>query len=246
MKTYFNIPLEFKKENVHRLIFETINKGGSGYVCVVDGNVLANATKDESYKNILNKSLVNICDGSSIALLASKIHHQKFTTYTGPEIFNFLIHENRRQYFLGNTKEVHEKLYSRFETEGLNMANMYFQQLPFCAVEDFDYLEIAKNINNFCPEIIWVSLGAPKQERFIAKLIPHINKGVAFAIGAAFNFYINDDNNKRAPKIFRRLKLEWLFRVYKEPNRVGTRAWSYIKILPAIIRNEIKTRKLNK
>lgn len=246
MKTYFNIQLEFDKEIVHKQIFETINDCRPRYVCVVDGNVLATATKDESYRKILNKSLVNICDGSSIALIASRIHKKKFSTYTGPQIFNYLIQENRKQYFLGNTKEVHEKLYALFEAQGLSMANFHFQQLPFCSVEDFDYLEIAKNINNFCPDFIWVSLGAPKQERFIARLIPNINRGIAFAIGAAFNFYINDEDHSRAPLIIRRLHLEWLFRVYKEPKRIGTRAWSYLKILPRITRDEIKAKRFNK
>ena len=121
-----------------------------------------------------------------------------------------------------------------------------FESLPFRNVEDFDYFTIANKINEFNPDIIWVSLGAPKQEIFISKLYPFINKGVLFAIGAAFNLYLGNKTNRRAPKILRRLHLEWIFRVCQEPKRVGKRAWNYLILLPAMILEEIPKSKINK
>ena len=145
---------------------------------MVDGNVLTMAQKNLQYREVLNSSIVNTCDGSSIALLASLIHHKHFTTFTGPELFSELVCKDFKQYFLGNTTENLERLKSRFTALNYNTDNFRFESLPFKNVDDFDYVSIAKDINEFSPDIIWVSLGVPKQEIFISKLYSFIEKDV--------------------------------------------------------------------
>jgi N-acetylglucosaminyldiphosphoundecaprenol N-acetyl-beta-D-mannosaminyltransferase len=88
MIKYFDIYLEFDKKKVDFIIYDAIQQNKKGYVCVIDGNVIANTHKNNEYKKIINSSLVNLCDGSSIALLAGNIHKTHFTTYTGPEVFS--------------------------------------------------------------------------------------------------------------------------------------------------------------
>jgi len=240
MKKYFDIYIEFDKSKIVKKINDCIAQNQKGYVCVVDGNVLATAHKQNQYKEVVNGALVNTCDGSSIALLAGLLHKSKFETYTGPDIFSKYVGENYTQYFLGNTDENLLRLKNKFEDLGHNLDNFKFQSLPYKSVEDFDYQTIAKEIQLFSPDIIWVSLGAPKQEIFISKLYPYLDKGVLFAIGAAFNLFLGDENNKRAPQIIRKMHLEWLFRVLQEPNRVGKRALSYLIVLPKLISQEIR------
>ncbi len=199
MEKYFNLYIEFDREKFHHSINNVIETNQKGYVCVVDGNVLAHSTKDESYKNIINGAVINSCDGSSISLLAGIIHKKKLSTYTGPEIFAKYVKENYKQCFVGNTEENLILLKSRFTELNYNTGNFRFESLPFKNAEDFDYKAIADKINKFSPHIIWISLGAPKQELFISKLYPSINSGVLFAIGAAFNLFLGDQTNKRAP-----------------------------------------------
>lgn len=246
MQKYFNVNLEFDHKAFDSIIENAIKNNTIGYVCIVDGNVLTNATKNINYRNIINGAIVNSCDGDSIAMLAGFIHKQKFTSLTGPDIFAAYVKNNYKQYFVGNTIENLERLKARFFELGYYSDNYRFESLPFQIVEDFDYSNIAKNINEFSPDIIWVSLGAPKQEIFISKLYPFINKGVLFAIGAAFNLFLGDEGNKRAPKIMIRLHLEWLFRVIQEPKRIGKRALEYFFLLPGLIIEEIKQSKINK
>jgi N-acetylglucosaminyldiphosphoundecaprenol N-acetyl-beta-D-mannosaminyltransferase len=246
MQKYFNVFLEFNHNVIDSIIENTIYHKTKGYVCVVDGNVLATAHSDIKYREIINGGLANLCDGSSIAILAGKIHKQKFTTYTGPEVFAKFVNKNYIQYFLGNTEENLEHLKSRFIELGYDITRFKFDPLPFRDVEDFDYIKIAENINEFSPDIIWVSLGAPKQEIFISKLNPFITKGILFAIGAAVNLYLGEKENKRAPIILRKMHLEWLFRVFQEPKRIGKRALNYFVLLPGLIISEIKQSKNNK
>lgn len=245
MRKYFNIPLEFDQITFDNIIKDAINNKTKGYVCVVDGNVLATANKNREYREIINGGLVNSCDGSSIALLAGKIHKQRFSTYTGPEIFTKYVKENYRQYFLGNTEDNLQLLKKRFTELGYNTNLFKFESLPFRNVDDFDYVTIASNINDFAPDIIWVSLGAPKQELFISKLYSKANVGVLFAIGAAFNLFLGGKSNKRAPQIFRKIHMEWLYRVFQEPQRIGKRALNYLIILPRLIFHEIINQQRN-
>lgn len=241
MNKYFNIKLEFQSETINKRIVDTIGRKDKGYVCVVDGNVLATSHKDIQYRDIINNAMVNTCDGSSIARFAGIIHREKFDTYTGPEFFSNFTSKPYRQLFLGNTAEIHTLLKEKFESKSIDTSQMFFETLPFKKVEEFEYEEIAEIINSLAPDIVWVSLGAPKQEMFIHRIFPYINHGVLIAIGAAFNLYVNNEQNKRAPSLFLKLKLEWLYRSYKDPSRVGIRALKYALLIPRLITTEIKT-----
>jgi UDP-N-acetyl-D-mannosaminuronic acid transferase (WecB/TagA/CpsF family) len=83
MNNYFGINLEFDSNKIHQLIAKAISSNQKGYVCVVDGNVLTIAQKNQVYCTIVNNSLVNACDGSSIAWLAGKIYKKDFRALTG-------------------------------------------------------------------------------------------------------------------------------------------------------------------
>lgn len=239
MKSYFNVKLEFDRDRVIHVIDEAIVKDLKGYVCVVDGNVLANVNKLEVYKDIVNSSLVNCCDGSSIAFLASLIHGGKRQTFTGPELFSYFISKSFKQTILGNTPDIHLRLESRLLEMGVDISLFSFIELPFLPLEEFDFLEIACRLNSIKSEIIWVSLGAPKQEVFNYRILPYLTSGVLVGIGAGPNLYLDELNNKRSSKFFRRLKLEWLLRSIKEPKRIGFRAMRYLYMIPCLFLREI-------
>jgi N-acetylglucosaminyldiphosphoundecaprenol N-acetyl-beta-D-mannosaminyltransferase len=239
MQRYFDILFEFDQNKFNGIITDSIEQKKKGYICVVDGNVLAETVRSASYKEIINNALVNSCDGGSIAKIAGVIHKQKLQTYTGPELFSIFVNKNYKQIFLGNTDDVLNRLKAKMISEGLDSNKMQFKALPFKDVNQFDYISIAKNINTFTPDLIWISLGAPKQEVFISKLLPHIESGILVAIGAAFNLHLNDKEYKRAPKWVRKINMEWMYRSIKEPKRVGKRAFKYVKVIPRLIFNEI-------
>lgn len=239
---YFNVKLEFDGEKVDQTIHDVIINNGKGYVCSVEGNVLAVANSNPEFNTVINEALVNICDGNSIAMLASMIHKKKLKTYIGADLFlKYIKMAKYKSYFLGNTPEVLQGLKSNLLQYDANISNMKFETLPFKNVEDFNYSEIAKMIGEDNPDIIWVSLGAPKQEIFMSKLLPHIERGVMFGFGAIFNFN-SGVNNKRAPKLFLKLKLEWVYRLFKEPKKQFSKFKMYTKVLPSLVYNEIKSK----
>ncbi|MDR2119095.1 MAG: WecB/TagA/CpsF family glycosyltransferase [Tannerellaceae bacterium] len=235
MNTYFNVPLEFDVEVVHRTIEEALKAGAKGYVCVMESNNLAVSQRDAQLMKIVNSALVNICDGSNIAWLLGCIHKQPFRSYTGNEVFlHFISQKKYTHYFLGNTRPVLDSLRENLAKTDPRIQSMVFCELPFCKVEDFDYPRIAEAINAEAPDMIWVSLGAPKQENFMSALCPYLKKGILFGVGAAFNFNAHTGSVKRAPEWMRNLRLEWLYRAYEEPRKNVPRYWNFLRLLPGL------------
>lgn len=240
MQKYFNIILEFNHRNFYRIIEDRITNSGKGYICVVDANVLTMAQRNLSYQQVLNDSLINTCDGSSIAMLAGWVHHQKFRALNGPEIFEKYIEKDYRQILLGSTQETTDRIKGVLTSKNCNPNHLQAISLPFIPVESFDYKAIANEINKQHPDIIWVSLGAPKQEIFMNTILPYLDQGVMFGIGAAFNFYIGELNVPRFK--VGSLRFIWLNRLINEPKKLIRRIIPYLSIMPKLYFEERKKR----
>jgi N-acetylglucosaminyldiphosphoundecaprenol N-acetyl-beta-D-mannosaminyltransferase len=238
MQKYFNIFLEFDHTLFYNTIQNTIKNNNKGYVCVVDANVLTMAQKNLVYQEVLNNALINSCDGSSIAMMASWLHKENFNALNGPEIFGNYIEKNYKQLLLGSTPNITDRIKKVLVSKNLDTSHLEMLSLPFASVEIFDYQSIADEINHISPDIIWVSLGAPKQELFMNKILPYLNRGVLFGIGAAFNFYIGELNTPRFK--IGGLSFIWLNRLIKEPKKLIRRLLPYLAIMPSLYFNERK------
>jgi N-acetylglucosaminyldiphosphoundecaprenol N-acetyl-beta-D-mannosaminyltransferase len=144
---------------------------------------------------------------------------------------------------VGNTASKVEQIKAKVAENGLNL-DMQHVDVPFVPVDQFDYPAIAKQINELKPDIVWVSLGAPKQETFISNIFPYIEQGVLFGIGAAFNFYTGDLHNNR--KEIGGLRFIWLERIFKEPKKQLKRVFGYMLAVPKMYWEEKKKSKMIK
>lgn len=232
----FGLFFEFNPEEYDKKIQSLIANKEKGYSCVIDANVLAMSHENPKYRDIINAATINTCDGSSIASIVSRIHKRDYKVYNGPEIFEKYIELEYRQIVLGNTEERFAEMMDKLKFRGVKN-EVYHLQLPFCKVENFDYPAIAEQINALNPDIVWVSLGAPKQEQFINNIMPYINRSVLFAIGAAVNFYIGQIKNSQ--KNVGGLRFIWFCRLFKEPKKQFFRCWRYIKLLPTLKKEEM-------
>lgn len=238
-KTYFNVKIEFDKDKLDRTIFKAIEDGTVGYSCSVESNNLTVANKNPEFLKVLNGALVNNCDGSVLAKILGMIHHEPLDSYIGADIFIKYVRMCKfKQFFLGNTPEVLAGLKENLSKIDPKISDMRFETLPFRKVDEFDYQGIADMINAENPDIIWVSLGAPKQEMFMARLQPYLKRGVMFGYGAIFNFNAGVGEVKRAPQWMLNLRLEWLHRALEQPKKNIPRYWNFVKILPRLIMEE--------
>jgi N-acetylglucosaminyldiphosphoundecaprenol N-acetyl-beta-D-mannosaminyltransferase len=240
-KRYFNIYIEFDKDKIDNSILNAIKTGIPAYVCAVDGNSLVKANENPQHTEALNGALVNLSDSSWIPLLINILHRSKYPHYTGSELFHkWILQSGLRHLFLGSTKAILDGLRTNITKINPAIAGMKFETLPVCEVEQFAYTEIADMINNDNPDIVWVSLGAPKQEQFMYRLKPLLKRGVVIGVGAVFMFYSGDTAWKRAPLWIRRMRLEWLYRTFQEPKRMIKRYWHVLVSFPKLILSEIK------
>lgn len=238
MQKYFDINLEFNHSCFREVIQNAISKNISGYVCIVDANVLTIAQKNCDYRNLLNKSIVNSCDGSSIAMLASLVYNERYRAWNGPDIFNYYLKTKYSQLLLGGNDQILGEIKDKLRKEGFDNSHISLVPLPFTSVENFDYRGIAQIINRINPDIIWVSLGAPKQEFFMNNLQPFLSRGVMFGVGAAFNFHIG---RIAMPKFkIGPLRFIWISRILSEPHKQLVRLVPYLKLIPKLYLNEKK------
>ena len=235
----FNIRIEFDHDAFRNIIEGCAKNKEKGYVCVVDANVLTMAQDNLEYRNIVKNSYVNTCDGSSLATMANRIYGTNYRAFNGPDVFaEYVERGDIKQLLLGNTEDKFNQIKEKLDAEGKDSSHLAYMPLPFATVDEFDYVGIAKAINKIKPDFIWVSLGAPKQENFMVRILPYLEQGLLFGIGAAFNFYVGDIAQ---PKFhIGSFRFIWLVRLLEEPKKQWRRCWNFIKVIPALKREEKK------
>lgn len=242
MTRYFNINYEFDKQAVWDSIDDQLQKEGARYICVADGNIMQMVHKDLEYREVVNASMFSICDSSWTPLFLKRLYGVTYQQYCGSQIFEDMTGRKKyRQFFIGTSEKILEGLRTELSKKDPAISGMTFYAPPFCKVEEFDYPAIAEMINNDNPDIVWVALGAPKQENFMQRLQPYLKRGVMIGVGAVFNFYCGLENApKRAPKWMIDCHLEFVYRVFSEPKKQIQRCRQIIVTFPKIYREEKK------
>ena len=205
--------ITFTKENVMCL--------SGDYICVSNVHTTVIAYEDACYKEIQNGGILAIPDGGPLSTIGRRRGGKNMSRTTGPdymfEVFKISSIYGWKHYFYGSTKETLDKLKSELERlfPGIEIVGMYSP--PFKRVTADEDIEIMKTINLSSPDFVWVGLGAPKQEKWMASHQGHI-KGLMVGVGAAFDYYAG--NIKRAPSWMQTINLEWLYRLIQEPKRL--------------------------
>jgi len=134
-------------------------------------------------------------------------------------------HSEFRHFLLGGSESTLEKLTQSFATQfpGTSIAGTYSP--PFGTWPEDEFERICEKIRSSKANLIWVGLGCPKQEHWIAKHKDILPPGVYFGIGAAFAFHAGEV--KQSPPIFQKIGLEWAYRLAMEPRRLFKRYLTY-------------------
>ena len=176
-----------------------------------------------------------ICDSSYVPLYLKWIYGIRCEQYCGSQIFMDIVCSRKyRMIFLGASRTVLNGLQQNLAAINPEVTNMQFIELPFRKVEDFDYPEIAKIIEEDGADIIWIALGAPKQEIFMSLLKPHLKHGVMIAVGAAFKFYSGTEVS-RAPEWMVKHHLEFVHRIFSELKKQLKRCGWIVLTLPRLL-----------
>ena len=238
MEKFFNIRYEFDKELVWKRIDNQITSGIPGYICVADGVVVDHVQRSLDYRKTVDGGMFAICDSGWIPLYLKWIYGIHRSQYCGPMIFKDLVQQGKyRMIFLGTNQQTLDALRQELTKLNPSVINMTFQALPFLPVEKFDYPSIARMIEADEADIIWIALGAPKQDYFMMRLKPFLKHGVMIGVGAAFNFY-SGCGEHRAPSWITRIHMEFVYRIFQSPKKQLARCWGILNTLPVMLWRE--------
>lgn len=194
------------------------------YLCFSNVHTLMMAQKDPSYMEILNGSAYTFPDGSPIADYQHKHGHSRAERVAGPDfmdaVFRATMDGSVSHYFYGSTKETIDRLRVNLQEKypGIRIAGLISP--PFRRETPEEDAETVRCINASGASLVWIGLGAPKQERWMAEHAGKLN-GVMLGVGAGFNFYAG--TIKRAPVWIQKIGFEWLYRLFQDPKRLASR-----------------------
>lgn len=180
------------------------------HIATVNPEFLVYGVQHSSFKHLLNTTTLNVCDGFGIVLLEQLLSGVKIPRIPGVEIADMLCqlcaNENQSVYFLGGFGVAQK-------------ASEYIQKkYPSLIVAGYADDPNINDIRKTNPTVILVALGSPKQEQWIsdfASKIPSLR--IAIGIGGTFDFW--SQKTKRAPYWMQQIGLEWLFRLFYQPQR---------------------------
>ena len=215
-------------------IFEHARKADRAYgVEAASSHVPALARHDKEFAEVMAKFSLICPDGMPVMWSVNRglPKAEKLTDRVyGPTLMLKTIEASEEEadlkhFFLGGSESTLEKLKSRFSKEnpGAQVVGVYSP--PFREWSEQDLQDMFDAIRNSGANLIWVGLGCPKQERWIADNLEKLPAGCYFGIGAAFAFHAGEVD--QAPEFFQKRGLEWLYRLYKEPKRLWKRYFLY-------------------
>ncbi len=196
-----------------------------GYVCVAPVSTVMDCRKDPAYREIVGKASLVTPDGAPVAWLGRMAGHKDVRRTYGPDLMERLCDRGRafgwRHFFYGGTTQACDKLERvlKAKVPGLDIVGKLSP--PYMARAGHAEADVVRFINAARPDIIWVGLGAPKQDFWSAINRDALDAPVLIGIGAAFDFL--SGMKPQAPRWMQGAGLEWLFRLCCEPRRLWRR-----------------------
>ena len=199
------------------------------YVCVANVHSVMEAHRNPALRAVMNGSGLTTPDGMPLVWLLKQAGYEHVSRVYGPDLMLDVCAESARagyrHYFLGGAAGVADTMVERLRARfsGLDVAGTLSPPFrPLTAEEDED---LVRGINDAAPDIVWVGLGAPKQELWMAEHRARLEAPVLIGVGAAFDFHAGAV--RQAPAPLQRAGLEWAFRLAKEPRRLWHRYLLY-------------------
>lgn len=202
-----------------------VDRNDPNYVCIFSLHGIMECQDDPALKDVCNAAGLRTPDGMPLVWLSRRAGHKQVSRVYGPDLMLELASRSaatgHRHFFYGGALGVADELVARLSERfpGLRVAGTHCPPLmPTKAIES---PEVIEKINASDADIVWVGLGTPKQDWWVANHRALLNAPVLIAVGAAFDFHAG--RAKQAPKWMQRNGLEWLFRLTQDPKRLWRR-----------------------
>lgn len=217
-----------------RLADQWIAAGKPGYACVVSVHGIMEARNDPRYLGILNRAALSVPDGMPLTWVGRSQGHRDMDRVFGPDLMlamcRLSVERGYRNFLYGGQSGVAGRLRNVLQQRfpGLQIVGTYTP--PFRCLNPQEESEFITQVRECRPDILWVGLGAPKQERFMAHYVEQLQIPLMVGVGAAFDYHtgrIRDCSNW-----VKRAGLQWFHRLLQDPKRLSKR---YLRTNPAFL-----------
>lgn len=217
----------------------------SSYVCFVNAHMCVTAQKEADFADVVNQADIACSDGRPIAWSLRLLYHIPQVQLAGPDMVYDLLkiadHSHKRFFLLGSTPEVQTSFVRRADNDFPNAVFCGKSSPPFRSLTIEEDDELVRKINDSKADMIFVSLGCPKQERWMADHKGRVD-GAMFGIGYAVPVYAGFAT--RAPRFICACGFEWLYRLLQDPFRLAKRYFVTNSIfLASVLKNTLFGRK---
>jgi N-acetylglucosaminyldiphosphoundecaprenol N-acetyl-beta-D-mannosaminyltransferase len=221
-------------ESATRRIVAAVREHRCEYVCVRDAHGVIRCQKDAELRSAHNRAFLVTPDGMPLVWALKRAGHSGSGRVYGPDLMLAVIEAGLsggvRHYLYGATPETIERLQARLLAKFPGIEVVGSNAPPFRELSAREETEAVERINAANADIVWVGLGSPKQELWMARMRARLDASVLVGVGAAFDFHAG--LKRQAPRIVQRSGFEWAFRLACEPRRLWRR---YAMVVPSFL-----------
>ena len=210
-----------------------IDRSESAYVCIRDVHGVIRCQDDPDLLDIHRRAAMVTTDGMPLVWAVQRAGFHDASRVYGPDLMLEVCRRRvgtLRHFLYGSTPDVVEALQHNLEVMVPGLAVVGSHSPPFRPLSGAEMTAERELLRSARPDIIWIGLSTPKQERWMAANVGHLDGAVLVGVGAAFDFHAG--RKRQAPRWMQRAGLEWLFRMLSEPRRLGQR---YLAVVPRFL-----------
>lgn len=195
------------------------------FVCTLDVHALMESRSAPDVRQIYQQAGIVAADGMPLVWLLRRRGYPAAERVCGPDlmpaVFRVSAQYGYRHFLYGSTEATLARLRAELHQQYPEAMIVGSYSPPFRPATPEEQRRADQMLNSAGPDIVWVGLGAPKQERWMAARRPSLNAPVLIGVGAAFDMIAG--NVKRAPPVLRQTGFEWMYRISQEPKRLARR-----------------------
>jgi len=204
---------------------EAVRTRRKGYICVTGVHGVMEAQDDPAFRSILNGAFLCTPDGMPMVWMGRLQGHREMRRVYGPdlmlEVCAWSETSGCRHFFYGGAPDVASLLAEKLQARFPRLAVVGCYTPPFRPLNAQEEADLQVQIRAARPDILWVGLSTPKQERFMAEYLAKLDVTLMVGVGAAFDFHAG--RISQAPRWMQRSGLEWFYRLCCEPRRLWKR-----------------------
>ena len=217
-------------------IAAAVRERRKGYICVTGVHGVMEAQDDDGFKKILNAAFLCTPDGMPMVWAGKLDGQREMSRVYGPDLMLDVCAwsemSGAKHFFYGGADGVAELLAKKLKEKFPKLQVVGTYTPPFRALNADEVKSLSAQISATSPDILWVGLSTPKQEKFMAEFLPKLDVTLMLGVGAAFDFHTG--RMAQAPRWMQRSGLEWFYRLCSEPGRLWKR---YLRNNPLFVLN---------